>query len=154
VLRRQLQPGEVLYREGEYGATAYLLEKGSLIVSIRSSLVHVHNDQPTGWVSRFLGHSVLHNLSRAEAGAAGRRRSIRTDANLSLSPDNPVAVLTPRDQLIGEMACLSNYPRAATVEAAEPSQVLELRRNVVLALLRQPTARAILNQTYREGALT
>jgi Fe-S-cluster-containing dehydrogenase component len=56
-------------------------------------------------------------------------------------------------RLIGETACLNNYPYGTTVTAIEESFVLEIRRNVLLQMLRVPETRERLNEFFRQDAL-
>ncbi len=60
---------------------------------------------------------------------------------------------TPDDLLIGELSCLSDYPRTATVRALTAAEVFEIRRNVLDMLRRHPATRDKLDRVYRERAL-
>ncbi len=160
IVRRRLQAREEIAREREYGSHAFLLEEGTLMSRIKASPLHLRNKRPTGWLSRMLGHSVLHALSRVEAGhGATRTASIRTDVSgMSVSLERPEFQITarrgqPNLRLIGETACLNNYPYAATIMAVEPSVVLEIRRNVLLQMLRAPQTRRRLDEFFRQEAL-
>jgi Fe-S-cluster-containing hydrogenase component 2 len=62
-------------------------------------------------------------------------------------------VLTPDDMIVGEMACLSGSPRAATVTALERGEVWEIRRNVLDRLMRIPSQRQRFETGYRERSL-
>jgi CRP-like cAMP-binding protein len=64
-----------------------------------------------------------------------------------------VATHTAEDLILGEMTCMNNYPRAATLVALEDSEVFEIRRNVLYHMQRHPASREILNQTYRQRVL-
>jgi Fe-S-cluster-containing hydrogenase component 2/CRP-like cAMP-binding protein len=55
--------------------------------------------------------------------------------------------------IVGEMACMNNQARNATIRAAGPSRVLVVRRNILHMLRRNPIARAILEEGYAERAL-
>ena len=101
--RRELAPGAILAREGEYGASAFVIEDGALEI--------------------------------VKNGAA-------------------VAVTTPADVILGEMACMSHQPRNATIRAKTASRVLEVRKNVLYVLQRNKVARELLDRVYRERALT
>jgi Fe-S-cluster-containing hydrogenase component 2/CRP-like cAMP-binding protein len=102
--RLKCQPGTILCREGEYGSTAFLIEKGSIDVVV--------------------------------------------GGKSDVAPPQ-----TPRDFIVGEMACLSHQPRTATLRAREPSTVLVVRRNLLHMLQRNRTARNILFPIYRRRAL-
>jgi CRP-like cAMP-binding protein/Fe-S-cluster-containing dehydrogenase component len=148
VLRRRLKSGELLCREGDFGSTAFLLEKGSFEIAIRSSLARVQT-RPKGWLG-LLGR-IRTQLARRDDNETPA--GIRSDGGALLPHGRPVAVRTPEDVIIGEMTCMSHYPRAATVIAREESEVLEIPRNVLYILQRSKVARSILDRVYRERAL-
>jgi len=90
-------------------------------------------------------------------GKAAKRAVIRNDGGAPLAYGEhgmPIAVRTPEDVIMGEMTCMSHYPRSATVIAMDDAEVLEIRRNVLYVLQRNPLARELLNKVYRERALT
>jgi Fe-S-cluster-containing hydrogenase component 2/CRP-like cAMP-binding protein len=64
-----------------------------------------------------------------------------------------IAERTPADVLVGEMACLTNEPRTASLIARPGSTLLVLRRNMVHMLRRNRDARNILHPLYRKRAL-
>jgi Fe-S-cluster-containing hydrogenase component 2/CRP-like cAMP-binding protein len=72
--------------------------------------------------------------------------------NTDLGP--PRFVMTPADLILGEMTCLNQYPRNATVRAMEAGEVYEIRRNVLFTLQRSPEARARLDTVYRTRSIS
>ena len=62
--------------------------------------------------------------------------------------------LTPDAIIVGEMACMSNQRRTATLVAATPAKVIVLRRNVLHALQRNKVAKEVLHKAYRERAVS
>lgn len=100
--RRVLKDGEILCQQGDYGATAFILEKGKFELLVGDKIV-------------------------------GTRPA--------------------EDLILGEMACINNQPRSATIRARGPSQVLEIRRNILYNLQRNRIARELLDQVYRRRAL-
>jgi Fe-S-cluster-containing hydrogenase component 2/CRP-like cAMP-binding protein len=65
-----------------------------------------------------------------------------------------VATCTPRDVIVGELACLSHQPRAADLDASKDgATVLVIKRNVLHMLQRNAQARNILGPIYRRRAL-
>lgn len=78
--------------------------------------------------------------------------NVRSFAWLGRKPLLEIA-LTPEDMIVGEMACLSGSPRAATVTAIERGEVWEIRRNVVDRLMRLPSQRRRFETQYRERSL-
>ena len=78
---------------------------------------------------------------------------IPIDAPVSLNHGDPVAVLDPSDVLFGEMTCMNQYPRSATVTALEDCTVLEILRNVLYMLQRSEASRKVLDEVYRRRTL-
>ena len=153
VVRKIVKPGEILCREGEMGTTAFLLIKGRYEISIQSVLKELRNEPTTG-LRAFFGRIKTSLVSRGRVGdEANVDASIRSDGGAPLSLGKPVSIRTPEDVIIGEMTCLSHYPRSATVRSLEGGEVLEINRNVLFFLQRNKTARAILDRAYREHAL-
>ena len=64
-----------------------------------------------------------------------------------------VAVRGSEDLILGEMSCMSYQRRTATIVALGDGEVLEIRRNVLYMLQRNPKAREMLDNAYRERAL-
>jgi Fe-S-cluster-containing hydrogenase component 2/CRP-like cAMP-binding protein len=148
VVRRHFKSGDVICREGDFGSTAFIIERGKLEVRIRSPF---HKQaRPTGLLTRLLGR-VVPTLGSSETSAAPE--FINIDAPVALRYGDPVAVLDVRDRIFGEMTCMSQYPRSATVAAVGDCTVLEVLRNVVYMLQRTRTSREILRNIYRDNAL-
>jgi CRP-like cAMP-binding protein/formate hydrogenlyase subunit 6/NADH:ubiquinone oxidoreductase subunit I len=154
VVHRRLKPGEMLCREGDFGSTAFILEKGRFQVSIQTAFKHVQNKKTKGLLG-FLGRiqSSLSNVGD-QLDEVSRTTIIPSDGGTPLAYGKPIAVRTPEDVILGEMTCMSNYPRSATVVAIEDAEVLEIPRNVLYILQRNKVARDILDRVYRERALT
>lgn len=72
---------------------------------------------------------------------------------MALAYGDPVAILEPKDVLFGEMTCMCQYPRSATVTALEDCTVLEILRNVLYMLQRSRVSKALLDEVYRRRAL-
>jgi CRP-like cAMP-binding protein/Fe-S-cluster-containing dehydrogenase component len=145
---RDVQQGDALCREGDYGSTAFILLSGRYEISLQSRQSHVENHR-AGGVWGWLG-GITSRLVSGE----GKPAAIRNDGSAALAADRPLSIRTPEDLILGEMTCMNHYPRSATVRALERGQVLEIRRNVLYMLQRNPTSRALLNRVYRERALT
>jgi len=154
VVRRRFRAGEVICREGEYGSTAFYIVSGRVEVSIASPLAHVKSGRGAGpaRVSRFFERLSRLVSSDEDPREAGGHRFIPIDASVALEHNNPVAQLG-RDELFGEMTCLSLYPRSATVRALEDTEVLEMLRNVLYMLQKNRTFKVELERRYRERAL-
>ena len=122
---RRVAAGDVLCRQGEFGSTAFLLQEGSFDVYVSPA----RPAEATGLLGRLLS-----------------KRGATT----------PIKVFTAqagRDLILGEMACLTNTARTATITAAGDGVVLEVTRNLLMMLQRIPAARAILDRVYRSRAI-
>ncbi len=67
--------------------------------------------------------------------------------------DEAPKLCTVEDLILGEMACLSNQRRSATVKAKGAARVLEVGRNVLYMLSRNYHAQQALQRVYRQRAL-
>ena len=141
-VRRVLQAGDVLCREGEYGATAYLIQRGKFEIQFRRKGAERSHREGKG--RGFFGWF------------SGGSRSVPTLATGSDSAPQRVEDKVYRgveDVILGEMACLNRYPRTATVVAVEESEVIEIGSNVLYMLQRNGASRRVLNEAYRRHAL-
>ena len=154
VVRRTVQAGEVICREGEFGSTAFYILRGKVNVSISTPMAHVKSGsrRTDGGISGFF--RTLSNLvgSREDPRDEAPRQWIPIDGPVDLAYENPVAQLQAGD-LFGEMTCMSFYPRSATVRAAEETEILEMLRNVLHMLQKNKRFKAQLDRTYRQRAL-
>ncbi|MFL5244939.1 MAG: cyclic nucleotide-binding domain-containing protein [Gemmataceae bacterium] len=156
VIRRKYQAGDIVCREGEFGSTAFLIEEGTLSVLIETPFKHFNK--------KAKDRGLFGLVRRAASGLVGRNedrraeesttRYIHIDAPVSLDYSNPIAKLTPQDLIFGEMTCMSSYPRSATVRAETDCTLLEMQRNVLYMLQRSKKSRAILDQVYRDRAIS
>jgi ferredoxin len=145
VVRRQLQPGDVLCREGEYGSTAFLIERGSFKIFLSSTRGAAETSRAGGLIG-WLG-GLRTRLTRT-----GGDAQLGDVQGASLSEGGHL-IRTAEDVILGEMTCMNRYPRSATVVANEPAQVLEIRRNVLYMLQRNEVSRALIETAYRNRAL-
>src|SRR6266850_527080 len=153
VVKRAFKKGEIIFREGEFGSTAYYILAGKVDIFIASPRGHVNTEQEHGgWMNR-LKNKLVPRAQHQREGENLRQSYISIDAPVDLAYDNPIAELVPGD-LFGEMTCMSFYPRSATVRAAEDCVVLEMLRNVLDVLQKNKNFRAQLDQKYRERALS
>jgi CRP-like cAMP-binding protein/Fe-S-cluster-containing hydrogenase component 2 len=150
-VRRRFNRGDVVCREGEYGSTAFVVEKGRFEVRIASPLSRVDKSESGGLFSFFRRFSV--GLGGRDREADRRQSFIPVDAPVSLRHDEPVAILDPEDVLFGEMTCMSHYRRSATITAMEDCSVLEIQRNVLYMLQRSTASRKLLDDVYRRRTL-
>jgi CRP-like cAMP-binding protein/Fe-S-cluster-containing hydrogenase component 2 len=164
VVRRRYRKGDTICREGAYGSTAFYIEAGSVEVSIQAPLKHLKSlknpakDQVNrglfGLVRRFT--SALVDRDEDCRDEESTSRYIAIDAPVALrfdrSGQTPVAALGSGD-IFGEMTCLNNYPRSATVRAKEDCTVLEMLHNVLYILQRSKKSRSLLEAMYRHRAI-
>ncbi len=148
-VRRVLQPGDVLCREGEYGATAFLIQRGKFEIQFRrrGRVETKGKDETKGliWGRRIWGEWFSRGVSAVPTLATG------TDT-ASVAKESKV-YRGAEDVILGEMACLNRYPRTATVVAVEESEVIEIGSNVLYMLQRNSASRRVLNEAYRRHAL-
>ncbi len=137
IVRRRVKPGDELCRLGDYGSTAFLLNSGRFGIYARDPRVGARRAGESGWLGR---------LKKLVSG--GDR-----DAMLIAELGEPIDISTAVDVILGEMTCLSHFPRTATVIALTEGEVFEVRRNVLFALQRNPKAREVLDRVYRQRAL-
>lgn len=151
VVIRHYRAGDIIFREGEFGATAFYILDGKAQIYLASPLAHVQTqDSSKGFLSRvrsFLATREQHRRSEEQD-----RAFIPIDAAVDLDYRDPIAELGP-GELFGEMTCMSYYPRSATARAATDCTMLEMLRNVLDILQRNKTFREQLEQTYRRRAL-
>src|SRR5260370_4084823 len=135
--------GEIVCEEGEFGSTAYYIVSGTVDIFIHNPLAHLR----THPVRNFLGRSMrrmksfLTDDQTDHRPEAHQRKFIGIAANVDLPINRPLAQLGP-GALFGEMTCRTYQPRSATVQAREPSVMVEMLRVIldILAATRPPLA--------------
>lgn len=151
IVERHFRAGEIICREGDFGATAFYILEGTVDVYLASPMAHVRTEGGAhGLVSKL--KSLLATRDRHPRRDEGARASIPIDAPVDLPYDKPVAQLGP-GELFGEMTCMSYYPRSATVRATTDCTMLEMLRNVLDVMQRNKTFREQLDRTYKQRAL-
>jgi len=154
VVRRHYKAGEAICREGDYGATAFYIEEGEVEIFISSPFKHVKNQRRGGSWNPF---SLIRRSFLAGRGEDRRDDELDThyitiDAPVVLQYDKPVATMGS-GAIFGEMACMSSYPRSATVVSKSDCSLLEIGRNVLYILQRGKYSKAQLDERYRQNAL-
>ncbi len=151
VVERHYRAGDIICREGDFGATAFYILDGTVDIFISSPMAHVKTDGgATGLFSKL--RSFLAPRERHQGNGDRTRTSIPIDAPIDLPYDKRVAQLHA-GELFGEMTCMSYYPRSATVRAATDCRVLEMLRNVLDIMQRNKSFREQLDRTYKQRAL-
>ena len=151
IVERRFKAGEIICREGEFGATAFYIVDGMAEVYLASPIAHVKTE---GGARGFLSKLTSLLTSRDEDGRneESTRSYIPIDASVDLPYRSPIAELGP-GELFGEMTCMSYYPRSATVRAKTDCTMLEMLRNVLDIMQRNKTFREQLDRTYKKRAL-
>jgi Fe-S-cluster-containing hydrogenase component 2/CRP-like cAMP-binding protein len=147
VVRRKLQPGDVLCNQGEYGATAFIIIDGQLEILFDVERGKVTSKKAGGLLGRLFGG--IETVS----GGVTKKKPTLTDVG-AIQVDGGERLLRDKsDVILGEMACMNRGVRSATIVATEPSHILEIRRNVLFMLQRNAVSREILDKIYRERSL-
>ena len=149
VVRRLLKEGDVLCREGDYGATAFLILRGSFNIHLNSQTgVDLRTRSAgglLGWLGSLTTRAVQSNRIRTPKLADLRGAEIQ---------HNEPLIRNVEDKILGEMSCLNRSRRSATIVAREDCEVLEIRRNVLDMLLRNRASREILDAVYRKRSIS
>jgi CRP-like cAMP-binding protein/Fe-S-cluster-containing dehydrogenase component len=134
IKKKTLKKGDVLCKEGDFGSTAYVIISGRFDIhktmSAGGEATAAKKGGLLGWFSR-------PTIPAKATGGVLKHLGVR-DAN---------------DLILGEMTCLNNYPRSATITAIEECKVFEINRNILHYLQRNPESRALLNRVYNVRAL-
>jgi CRP-like cAMP-binding protein/NAD-dependent dihydropyrimidine dehydrogenase PreA subunit len=164
VVRRRVKHGEVLCRQGDYGATAFILLSGEYAIFDEGRRPEDAVAAPEGlraFLPAFLGGK---HSGETRAAAVSLDRTPPTEADLyrklvaehgepPAARGRLIGMRDREDLILGEMTCMSDYPRTATVVAMGPGEMLEIRRNVLYVLQRNPQAREMLDRVYRQRAI-
>ena len=146
--RKILKPGEMLCKQGEYGSTAFLIQRGKFEIQLgKRPVQRPVTKEPHQGIFGFLKRTLSSSSSQGVP-------SLATGADTKSSADDgPKLYRGVEDVILGEMACLNRYPRTATVIAVEESEVIEIGSNVLYMLQRNASSRKILNEAYKRHAL-
>lgn len=143
-VRRVLKPGDILCKEGEYGATAFLIQRGRFEIQF-SKRNNKPESNPTG-----KRKGILNRIFTSRGAAVP---TLATGTDTAVGTTQSKIYRGAEDVILGEMACLNRYPRTATVVAVEESEVIEIGTNVLYMLQRNSASRKVLNEAYRRHAL-
>ncbi len=149
IRRRRYRKGEVVCKQGDFGASAFIIEKGTFEVLVEPSQDKPKVEPPTAW-------GWFRRQPPVPATAGEGHASPRSDSPAVLKQVHGkwVSTLTADDVMFGEMACMSFYPRSATVVAAsDDCEVLEVLRNVLYMLGRTQSSKEVLDRLYRQRAI-
>ena len=166
----ELQRGDIIVREGDYGGSAFLIVSGEALVSLRSLPPEVlgrGGNERKGWqraiaqLWRNSKHAEVRdeNLRSPEKAATGLRGGADGGQHVFLH-DIP-GVISPghsitlgAGEIFGEISALTRSARSATVVANSDMQVLEIRwQGFRELMLRNEVMGQHIEKTYRENKL-
>ena len=140
--RRVFKKGETVCCAGDKGFTAFFLISGKAEIWLPGvPQPHERDARGTTGVSPVPGSGQYRHCAY-----------IPIDGPVDLEWDRPIAELQA-GELLGEMTCLANLPRSATVCATTDCVVLELLPQALLMLREHKPFRERIEKTYRERAL-
>jgi len=174
-----MRAGDVVFREGQYGGSAYLVLSGTVRVFLTQLLSQSHKAPRTrsGWLQ--LLSRTLRQGRRMARGSPEARRQPRCDhtarsqppieAEIGYRGEGPETRIFLQDvpavlaqhstasvkpgSLFGEMAAVTRSPREFTAVAETESVLLEIRWQGLKLLKQDPTFRELLDERYRSGVL-
>ncbi len=146
-VRKILQPGEILCKLGEYGSTAFLIQRGKFEIQF--------GDKPVKRKSPMNSGGGLFGFFRGKFSSKTLDAvpTLATGSDTKETGDDGPKFCGVEDVILGEKACLNRSPRTATLIAVEESEVIEIGSNVLYMLQRNLSSRRILNEAYRRHAL-
>lgn len=163
-----LQRGDIIVREGDYGSSAFLILAGEAIVSLQSlppELLGREGKPKHSWtraIAKLWGNSKHaevrdYSATRDEAEIGARETAEGQQVFLHDIPRVIPAgksVTLNEGEIFGELSALTRTPRSATVVAGSESLVLEIRWQGFRDLMKSdPTLRQHVDQLYRQNSL-
>jgi Fe-S-cluster-containing dehydrogenase component/CRP-like cAMP-binding protein len=180
---RYLQPGDVIFREGQYGGTAYLVLTGNVRIFLTPLLTQTDSASKQPGRGRWLKlladtlpGSRKRRRGRAKVDARRRARAVGEQQSPSAEPaefgyrgqgtetriflqDVPRVLKdhatssVQAGELFGEMAAVTRSPREYTAVAETESLLLEIRWQGLKLLKQDPAFRQLLDDRYRSEIL-
>lgn len=172
-----LDSGDVVFREGQYGGTAYLVLDGAIRISLSKLLAKGQQGRGQNRLNSWLGF--LKAKVRSQGGPREARKRPRKASQVVRRAEQPAeigyrgegaetriflqdvpgvlsehatSVVAP-GELFGEMAAVTRSPREFTAFAETPSIVLEIRWQGLKLLKQDPAFRTLLDERYRGEVL-
>ncbi len=172
-----LQPGDVVFREGSYGGTAYLVLTGNVRIFLTQLLAQSDPRSRSSWLSL-----LSKTLRQGKRFATGRPEARRQSRGAHVAAPTPILPTelgyrgegaetriflqdVPRaleehatasveaGELFGEMAAVTRAPREFTAVAETELVLLEIRWQGLKLLKQDPAFRELLDERYRGGVL-
>jgi Fe-S-cluster-containing dehydrogenase component/CRP-like cAMP-binding protein len=163
------QPGDIVFREGDYGNSAFLILSGAVRVVLAPGLPRdligrqgVHKKGFFEALSQLWTNQRIPEVRDIERYRAIRARSrgpsaVATRTYLQDVPgvlDQYRTTQMTAGQIFGELAALGRVPRSATIFAETNAQLLEIRWQGLRELRRyDPTWKRYIDENYRQNAL-
>ena len=176
----QLEAGDLVFREGQYGGTAYLVLQGDVRIFLSRLLPGDRQQRSSAWSGQnwlsFFSKRRRKGNTHRRGGQDTRRQPRRAETTQPARPaeigyrgsgtetrvflqDVP-GVLADHSttsvsagELFGEMAAVTRSPREFTAVAETRCTVLEIRWQGLKLLKQDPAFRAILDERYRRDVL-
>ncbi len=161
------EAGDIVIRQGDYGNSAFLILRGTALVSLAPLPPELLGRSVVGnrsWLEtlgRFWTRARVAEarvtVNAAQAGTATRGNGPETRVFLQDIPgtlDLRQTRQLPAGELFGELAALTRTPRSATVIADSPGEMLEMRWQGFRDLLRKDNGlREYVESLYRQNSL-
>ncbi len=161
----EYQPGDVVFRQGDYGNSAFLLLDGRLDVVMGApggDEEHAAGQRTDGWLARL---QLLIGLAQADEnsgpGLSGKTGVRESSTGPRMFVQDVPAILARGErqvletgQIFGELAAINRAPRSVSVIAAGAATALEIRWQGLRDLMQRDAAlRQHIDQLYRERSL-
>jgi Fe-S-cluster-containing dehydrogenase component/CRP-like cAMP-binding protein len=164
----ELERGDIIVREGDYGSSAFLILSGDAIVSLQSlppALLGRVSKPDHSWtraIAKLWGnsrHAEVRDYS--VTGDSNEIGSRETDGGQQIFLHDIPRVIPPgksvtlkEGEIFGELSALTRTPRSATVVAGSKTRVLEIRWQGFRDLMKSdPALRQHVDRLYRQNSL-
>lgn len=165
-----LKSGDIIFREGQYGGSAYLVLSGQVRIFLTRLLPEDsrRNERRSElpWLSLFRKQPDRRRASRGARALVAQARPVAfsqrgegQNARVFLQDvpgvlaDHASSVVTS-GELFGEMAAVTRSPREFTAVAEDDCSVLEIRWQGLKLLKQDPQFRTLLDERYRSEVLS
>ncbi len=165
-----LERGDIIVREGDYGSSAFLILDGTALVSLKSlpSNLLGRNSEPAkrNWLdligaawsrspyaeTRDVGEQQFSDELVGRRDKGGETQVFLHDVPRVIGPDASVSLHV--GEIFGEISALTRSPRSATVVANSKMQLLEIRWQGFRELLQRDAAmKDHVERLYRQNSL-
>lgn len=154
----RFEPKDIIVREGDYGESAYFVRQGRVEVFLRSLSPQAlgRADIQSGSVWRSFLHLIKPKVQETPSAFNVTPEAFKpiklTDMPVDLKPEE--RAFLEEEEIFGEAAALSRYPRSATVIADTPCELVEIRVQGLRTLMsKSPAFKRFVEDRYRERML-